>query len=54
MTQKTTQIRIRNDDIEKLRKEVKIEFLKHHPEFKDINLTDAFLMKQCIDWYLKG
>jgi len=52
MANNLTHTRIRTKDLNLLRNEVKIEFLKHHPEFSDISLTDPYLIKQLIKYYL--
>lgn len=36
-----------------LRNEVKDEFLKHHKEMRGIKLTDDYLVKKIIDYYLE-
>ena len=37
---------------QKIKKEIRIEFLLHHPEFKDMNLTYDFLINKMMDYYL--
>lgn len=45
-------IRIYSIDKERLRAEVKKEFLSHNPKFNGMKLTDHFLIKKVLDYYL--
>ena len=49
---KWRQIRVTQEQIDRLRNECKTEFLEHHPEFSSMPLSDNFMLTKIIDWYL--
>ena len=40
-------------DVQRLRNECKQLYLKFHPDMKDEKLSDSFLLRKIIDFYLK-
>ena len=50
----TVLIRISQEDAKLLKDECKEEFLNHHPEMEDINLTYLKLVHETVKFYLKG
>ena len=44
---------IDNDDLKKLRSECKQLFLNSNPKFVGLKLSDRFMLKKIIDFYLK-
>lgn len=37
---------------DRLKEDVREEYLKHHPEMKDVKLSENFLVTKLIDYYL--
>jgi len=54
MSEKWRQIRCNKINLDKLRNEIKQEFLKHHPEFEGYPLSDNFLLTKIINYYLES
>ena len=46
-------LNIRPETKDRFEIEIKEEFLRHHPEFKDFNLSHDFLLNKIIDYYLE-
>jgi len=42
------------NDVEKLRQEVRHKIIRDHPDLEGINMTDAFLFKQVVEYALGG
>jgi len=45
-------IRVSSASLERLRGEVKKEFLKHNPQFEGLPLPDGFLIEKVLLYYL--
>jgi hypothetical protein len=52
MSHKTYSVRMRKADIEKLRCECRLVFLKDNPDANDEELSDAFMLHRIIEFYL--
>ncbi|MHA1353656.1 MAG: hypothetical protein ACTSR1_00590 [Candidatus Heimdallarchaeota archaeon] len=40
--------------LDKIKKELKDEFRKHHPEFEGVELPPSFLVEKAVDFYLNS
>lgn len=54
MGEKWTKICCSKEVFDKIMSECKEEFLKHHPEFKGINITQNFMLTKIAEFYLKN
>lgn len=46
-------IRVPKSSKEKLRNECRELFLKYHPEFRGFRISDGFMFKKVIDFYIE-
>jgi hypothetical protein len=53
MSKTYVQIHITNENRHKLREECKQIFLKYHPEFSSIKITDDFIFERVITKYIE-
>jgi len=47
-------LKVYETDKKKLMKDCKLLFLEHHPEFKGYNITQAFMFKKLVTFYLEA
>lgn len=48
------QLKTRKSVLNRLRNECKKEFLRHHPEMTEFNLTDNFMLDKVTKYYLEN
>jgi uncharacterized pyridoxamine 5'-phosphate oxidase family protein len=53
MSNNHTLVRISLRNLEKLRNDVKKEYLRHHPEMQNIYLSDDKMFYELIEFYLR-
>lgn len=53
MGKPTVAIKILKEDADILNKEWEEDYLKHHPDMKDINLTFAYKIRKLIEFWFK-
>ena len=54
MTSTFRHIAIKEETFTTFKKRIKEEFLKLHPEFADIRISDDFMLKKLMDFYLEN
>lgn len=53
MSNRTIQIRVYKEDWERMKTSGIKLFLEEHPEFKDVELTQAFLFRRMLKFWFK-
>ncbi len=48
------QIRVDQQDVERMMGECKNMFLKSNPKFSGMNITQKFMFKKLVNWYAKA
>lgn len=49
----TDSIHVSTEDKERLRNECKELFLKEHPEFENMKISDGFMFRRLVNYYLE-
>lgn len=53
MVDNMVQIWVRTSDKDRMMDECKEDFIKHHPEFRGASITQNFMFRKLVDYYLE-